>query len=114
MKLLIVDDSPEMRMMLRNICTNHFDEIHECEDGFDAIKAYDEQNPDWVLMDIKMKVMDGIKATVKIKLRHPEAKIIMISQFKDRNIIDESLKAGAQEFVCKDDLMRIEEIIKIK
>jgi len=66
------------------------------------------------LMDIKMKRMDGIKATMNIKLKFPEAKIIMVSQYNDKSIIEESFKSGAVEFVSKENLMRIEEIIKTK
>ena len=112
MKLLIVDDSPVMRSILKGICNEHFSEINECEDGDDAIKAYEEQQPDWVLMDIKMKRMDGITATKEIKIKHPEAKIIIVSQFNDKRIIEASIKSGAKEFVNKDDLERIQEIIK--
>jgi len=114
MKLLIVDDNPGMRSILKGICNEHFTEINECEDGIEATKAYEKQQPDWVLMDIKMKKMDGIKATMEIKRKYPEAKIIIVSQYNDKSIIEESFKSGAVEFVSKENLMRIEEIIKTK
>jgi len=114
MKLLIADDNPVMRSILRGICNEHFTEINECEDGDEAIKAYEDQQPDWVLMDIKMKKMDGIKATSAIKTKYPEAKIIIVSQYNDKRIIEASIKSGAKEFVNKDNLEKIEEIIKIK
>ena len=113
MKLLIVDDNPDMRVMLRNICVNHFNEIHECEDGSVAITLFDEFKPDWVLMDIKMKKMDGITATSEIMINNPAAKVIIISQYKDKSFRDEAMKAGAVGFVDKEDLLRIKEIIKI-
>lgn len=112
MKLLIADDNPEMRSLLRGICSEHFTEIKECEDGDEAIKAYEDHQPDWVLMDIKMEKMDGIKATSAIKAKYPEAKIIIVSQYNDKRIIEASIKSGAKDFVNKEDLERIEEIIK--
>jgi len=112
MKLLIVDDNTGMRSMLRGICNEMFAEINECKDGDEAVEAYDVQKPDWVLMDIKMKKMDGITATKKIKIKYPGAKIIIVSQYNDKNFIEESIKSGAMEFVSKEDLTRVEEIIK--
>ena len=114
MKLLIVDDNSVMRSILKRICNDHFTEINECEDGDNAIMAYEKHQPDWVLMDIKMNRMDGIEATSAIKTKYPEAKIIIVSQFNDKRIIEASLKSGARDFVNKDDLERIEEIIKTK
>ena len=114
MKLLIVDDNPDMRSILRSICNDKFTEINECEDGYEAIDAYENQKPDWVLMDIKMTKMDGIKATEEIKTRYPDAKIIIVSQYDDKRIIEASIKSGAREFVNKDNLERIEEIITKK
>jgi two-component system, NarL family, response regulator DegU len=112
MKLLIVDDNPDMRSILRKICNEHFSEIYECEDGIESIDAYKKQQPDWVLMDIKMDRMDGIKATEEIKTRYPDAKIIIVSQYDDKRIIEASMKSGAKDFVKKDDLTKIEEIIR--
>ncbi len=112
MKLLIADDNPVMRSILKRLCVEHFTEINECEDGDDAIKTYKEFKPDWVLMDIKMKKMDGLKAMREIKTNHPEAKIIIVSQFNDKRIIEASIRSGAIEFVNKDNLERIEEIFK--
>jgi len=114
MKLLIADDNPSMRSILRGICGEHFSEINECEDGLEAIRIYEKQKPDLVLMDFKMKTMDGIKATKEIKNRFPEAKIIIISQYNDKSLIEESIKSGAIEFINKENLIMVEEIIKTR
>jgi DNA-binding NarL/FixJ family response regulator len=112
MKLLIVDDNSAIRSMIKWICKDQFTEINECEDGDDAVKAYEQQLPDWVLMDIKMKRMDGIEAAREIKAKFPDARIIMVSQFNDERIIEASMKLGAKEFVSKEDLPKIKEIIR--
>ncbi len=111
MKLLIADDNADMRKMLKSICVNLFNNIVECDDGDLAVSLYSKENPDWVLMDIKMNRMDGISATMKIKSSHPEAKIIIVSQFNDDVVISEAMKIGAAGFVNKEDLSRIVEII---
>ena len=112
MKLLIVDDNREIRDMLKIICSHLFVRILECDDGVSAVKIYNNEKPDWVLMDIKMKKMDGISATEKIISNYPDAKIIIVSQFNDRNFINSAKNSGAIEFVSKEDLTKIEEIIK--
>jgi len=112
LKLLIVDDNPDIRRLLKNICISHFNKIFECEDGLDAVKIYEEEKPDWVLMDIKMKYLDGISATKQIVDKNPGAKIIILSQYNDKNIIEASLNSGALNFVPKENMMKVEEIIK--
>lgn len=111
MKLLIADDNTDMRKMLKSICVNVFNNILECDDGDSAVRIYREEKPDWVLMDIKMKRMDGISATMEIKSNHPEAKIIIVSQYNDDIVIAEAMKTGAAGFVNKEDLSKIIEII---
>jgi CheY-like chemotaxis protein len=112
MKLLIVDDNAEIRKMLKSICSHMFYQILECDDGDLAIELYKDERPDWVLMDIKMKRMDGITAAKEIKVKYPDAKIIIVSQYNDESFIDAAINSGAVEYVNKEDLSRIEEIIK--
>lgn len=111
MKLLIADDNKEMRKMLKTICSHLFYQILECNDGDDAIRIYGDELPDWVLMDIKMERLDGIEATKEIKRKYPAAKIIIVSQFNDKSLIEEAKNSGAIDFVSKEDLTKIENII---
>lgn len=112
MKLLIADDNEEMRKILKFICEEYFHETIECSDGEEAVEIYKQHKPDWVLMDIKMDKKDGIKATKEIKEKNPEAKIIVVSQYNDADIIKASIQNGAVDFVSKEDLTRIEDIIQ--
>ena len=111
MKLLLVDDNERMRKMMKNIYSPHFDEVIECDDGEAAVIAFDGNNPDWVVMDIKMKTMDGIEATKKIISLHPHAKVIIVSQFNDVSTINAVNNAGAIEFVSKENLSKVIEVI---
>ena len=118
MKLLLVDDSERIRSVIRSICASHFDDVVECCDGVEAINAYNESIPDWVVMDINMpsgkagmKEMDGIEATEKILLQHPEAKVIIVSQYNDESTIDAAKNASAVEFVSKENLYKVIEVI---
>jgi two-component system, NarL family, response regulator LiaR len=107
MKLLLVDDNDRIRKMMRSIYSPHFDEVIECDDGEAAVLAFDGNNPDWVVMDIRMKEMDGIEATEKIITAHPDAKVIIVSQYNDETTIDAAKRAGAVEFVSKENLYKV-------
>ena len=112
MKLLLVDDNDRIRKMMKSLYSPHFDTVIECDDGDKAVAEFGNELPDWVVMDIKMNEMDGIKATEKIVSTNPAAKVIVISQYNDETTIDAAIKAGAVEFVSKDNLSRVIEIIK--
>src|SRR5437660_1241681 len=75
--LLIVDDNREMRQLMKSIVSKTCDEIFECEDGDEVLDAFTAHRPDWVLMDVEMKRMDGLKATSDLMSRHPEARVII-------------------------------------
>lgn len=100
--------------MMKSIYFPYFEEVIECSDGSEAVIAYSDFNPDWVVMDIKMKTMDGIEATKKIIASHPEARVIIVSQFNDTSTIDTAINAGAVEFVNKENLSRVIDVINNK
>ena len=103
-KLLIADDSAEMRRLLRRLCAHAFADIRECADGEQAVAAFTEQRPDCVLMDIAMPLQDGLSATARIVAHEPAARIIIISQHDDAPFREAAARAGAIGFVSKHDL----------
>ena len=111
MKLLLVDDNNRIRNVMKNIYSPHFEEVIECSDGAEAVLAFNDSHPDWVVMDIKMNEMDGIEATEKIISANPEAKVIIVSQYNDETTINAVKKAGAVEFVSKENLYKVIDVI---
>lgn len=107
MKLLIADDNERMRSMLKKLVKGVADEIIECSDGKDAVALYNEVRPDYVLMDIQMKEMDGITATRLIKKDFPLAKVIIVSNFSDQKFRFAAGNAGVSGFVPKENLIDI-------
>src|SRR5947209_1964835 len=102
MKLLIIDDNASVRRVIRGIVASFADEIHECADGMDALAAYIAHTPDLVLMDIAMKKLDGIAATKQIRLAHPAAKIIIVTDYDDLALREVARSAGACGYVPKE------------
>jgi len=101
---MIVDDNKQMRKFLKSYFTNSETEIVECQNGLEACEIYFSVNPDYVFMDIKMPILDGIEATRKIISAFPSAKIIIVTEYDDKHLREEAKKAGVHDYVLKDNL----------
>jgi CheY-like chemotaxis protein len=111
MKLLIVEDNSRMRQMIRSVVADLAEEVHECEDGSGAPAAYAEYQPDWVLMDIKMREVDGLAATRQIRASAPTAKIMIVTNYDGADLRAAAQRAGASQYVVKEDLLAIRGIL---
>jgi two-component system chemotaxis response regulator CheY len=101
-KILIVDDAPFMRRMIRDILEkNGFEVTGESEDGEVAVRMYKDLHPDLVIMDITMPKMDGITAVREIMKIDGNAKIIICSAIGQQPMVIESILAGAKDFIVK-------------
>ncbi len=112
MKVLLVDDNARIRRMFRSILESTVQEFIECSDGFEALEAYATHRPDWVLMDVEMTKVDGITATRQIIGAFPDARIIMVTNKRDSTIQESARAAGAMEYVLKEDIHRVLELIE--
>lgn len=100
-QVLVVDDQPRARQSLRALLMTWplIGGIREAADGQVALDCIEQAQPDLVLMDVRMPVLDGLEATQQIKLRWPRVKIIALSLYSDYQA--EALGAGADLFVSK-------------
>lgn len=110
--LLIVDDNKQVRRMIRSLVEDLETEFCECDDGAQVLSAYEEFQPDWVLMDVAMKQTDGLTATKQIKAIFPAAKIIIVTNYTDAKTRAAAMDAGASAFCGKDDLMGLRSLLK--
>jgi|Deesub1362A_J573_1020465.scaffolds.fasta_scaffold00099_104 CheY-like chemotaxis protein len=97
-KILVAEDDLAMVELFRLMLSDF--ELIEAYNGEEAVRKYNETNPDIVLMDIMMPVMDGIDATRLILKDSPDAKIIAVTAFarsKGKNM----LEAGAVDILEK-------------
>ncbi len=111
MKILIVDDNQQVRLLLRDYLPASVDEIFECSDGNEAFSFFKKHQPDWVLMDWEMPNTNGITAIRQIIAEFPTANICMVTAFDDEEIRSEAFSAGASGFVLKDNLFELEAIL---
>ncbi|CAG7630079.1 Protein-glutamate methylesterase/protein-glutamine glutaminase [Paenibacillus allorhizosphaerae] len=100
-KILVVDDVVFMRQILGEILEKHGYFVVTAENGQQAVDKFADEQPDIVIMDIKMPIMDGITATKKIKEIDKDAKIVALSAKGFLPVILEILEQGARDFVVK-------------
>ncbi|BCS82342.1 response regulator transcription factor [Anaerocellum diazotrophicum] len=101
-KVLIVDDDKSVLDGLKIILElENFDVVGLCTNAKDAIDVVMQKNPDIVLMDIRMPVMDGIDGTFNIKTKFPNVKVIILTTFCEEDYIEKSLSFGADGYILK-------------
>ena len=104
MKIGIAEDH---KHLMESICKNlaEFDDVElifKAANGLEVIQKCGEQQPEVILMDINMPLMNGIETTKKIKHIYPEIKIIMLTVFQDTDHIFDAIMAGASGYLLKD------------
>jgi len=112
--ILIVDNNANVRGMIRSLIEDVGADVIEAADGGSAINAFEQQHPEWVLMDINMQPMDGLTAMRTILEKHPEAQIVIVSQLQDARTRATALSMGAHAFVGKEDLMELRDLVAPK
>jgi DNA-binding NarL/FixJ family response regulator len=104
-KVLLVDDQVMVRKGFRLLLEAEEDMqiVGEAENGVDAISQVEQTNPDVVLMDIQMPVMDGLEATRKIASIKPDisTKVLILTTFEKDEYVFEALRSGASGFLLK-------------
>jgi pilus assembly protein CpaE len=102
-KVVIVDDNDETRDGTQRLLEyeDNIEILGFAENGLVAIEQVKELNPDIVLMDINMPVMDGLTATQRLQHEAPRAKVIVVSVQDDAHYLKEAFRAGAVDFVSK-------------
>ena len=106
MRILVVDDDPAVRKLVRFLLVD-VAEVHECEDGSDALSAYERHEPDWVLMDLSMRGVNGLTALRQILAAHQEARVVILTQHDSPALRAAAAQAGARRYFLKDDLTQL-------
>ena len=103
--VLMVEDNPEMRSLIRSILTETTHAIHEVGSAAAALEAYPRIHPDFVLMDIELDGMDGIAATRALRGMDAAAHVIMVTAHGGEPYRRAAADAGAEGFVLKENLL---------
>lgn len=109
MDILIVDDSAEMRALIRDYvrALRPHARIRASSSAGEALAEIARKTPDLVLMDIRMEGMDGLEATRRIVRQYPALRVVIVTQYADRVLREEALAAGAVGFINKSMLQEL-------
>jgi len=104
MRVLIVDDQTLIREGLVTICEHleDVDVVGTAGDGEEALRVVAVEDPDVVLMDLRMPRMDGIAATRAVRERHPRTQVVVLTTYSDDESISAAIAAGALGYLTKD------------
>lgn len=113
-QILIIDDDFFITTALKTILESdsQLQVIASGNDGYEAINLFRKHRPDILLMDIRMKNMDGLAASELILQEYPNAKILLLTTFSDDEYIVKALRFGAKGYLLKQEYQSIIPAIK--
>ncbi len=111
--ILIVDDTAEIREMIKMVCMNKKINADEAQDGREAVEKILKNHYPVVITDIKMPRMDGLELTRWIKEYNKDIFVVIMTGYSDQYLWDEIVAAGADDFLTKP-FNVVQMIIKIK
>jgi NarL family two-component system response regulator LiaR len=102
-RVIIADDHTITRDGIKTLLSIYkdFNLIGEATNGREAISLCKKLNPDVVLMDLDMPVMDGVSAIRSIIENNPDTKIVALTSFGDKKLVGDAIKAGATSYIIK-------------
>jgi two-component system KDP operon response regulator KdpE len=98
--ILVVDDEPQIRRVLRSTLSSNGYDVIEAKDGQEAVEMVIRERPDLILMDVNMPVMNGLEACSKIRLSF-DGPIIMVTVRNSEHDKVLALDSGADDYVVK-------------
>ena len=103
-RILLVDDQSLFREGLRTLLSTQrdFQVVGEAGNGEEALRLAEREDPDVVLMDLRMPVLDGASATRRLRAGHPRSRVIVLTTFDDDETVFDGLRAGAVGYLLKD------------
>ncbi|MES2049155.1 MAG: response regulator transcription factor [Pseudomonadota bacterium] len=101
-RVVIIDDYDMTRMLLRIILEgDHYEVVGEAGDGKEGVEISVKLQPDLILLDVNMPVMNGLEALQKIHLELPGAIVLMVTGEDDVELVNQAILSGASGFIIK-------------
>ena len=101
MKVLTIDDENVVRKNIAAFLEDHNYEVLESENGKEGLEVFRQENPDIVLCDLKMPILDGLGFITELTKESPETPVIMISGAGDIDDVIEAIRLGAWDYITK-------------
>lgn len=104
MRVMIVEENPSLRSMIRSILELGSSEVTEAPEAASVLTSYDLYRPDWVLIDMTLKGSDGLEATARLKRVHPEANVMLVTDLDSLTLRKKARALGVGGILVKDRL----------
>lgn len=102
LRVLIADDAPDIRLLLKMYLTDsRLEVVGEATNGAEAVEMAREEQPEAVILDLAMPVMDGLEAIPLIKEASPGTKIVVLSGFDAERMAEKAIGLGAETYLQK-------------
>jgi DNA-binding NarL/FixJ family response regulator len=113
MKIVLVDDQPIFRSGLRDLLSSAdgVEVVGEAADGREGVEVALRLQPDIILIDVRMPVMDGIAATAAIHASRPDACVLVLTTFDEDKLVRDAMRAGAAGYLLKG--MPLDEMLSV-
>lgn len=111
-RILLVDDHEVVRLGLRALLEHHpqFEVVGEASNSKEALEQVELNQPDIVLMDIRLPGASGIEACEEITQKYPESRVVMLTSYAEDEMLFSAIRAGASGYILKqiagEDLIR--------
>jgi DNA-binding NarL/FixJ family response regulator len=100
-RILLADDHETILERVRMVLGEEFDVVGAVKNGRDAVVEVQRLDPDVLIMDISMPVLDGLQAASWLQSAHPRTKIVFLSIHEDHDFVAAAFSAGATGYVAK-------------
>jgi DNA-binding NarL/FixJ family response regulator len=102
-RILVVEDNPQILKNLVKVLSAQSDlvVVGEAMDGETGVRLVDALKPDFVLLDLELPGIDGIQVTQRVKGRHPEIDVLILTTFDDETKVYQAVQAGAGGYLVK-------------
>jgi len=103
-RVILADDHPVVRRGLAAMIDieDDIEVVGVAKNGQEAVRLVHAQQPDVVLMDLQMPIMDGVEATIRIRAEFPHIPVLILTTFNDKEYIYDCITAGARGYLLKD------------
>ncbi len=100
-KVLYAEDEKEIRKVYVDIFKNYFKEVIEASNGSEAYKKYIEYNPDLLILDINMPILNGLDLAKKVRKENKDIKIIILSALEDKDTFIQACELNLLKYLLK-------------
>ena len=97
--ILVIDDEPGIRSVLKDVLEDEGYLVHQAEDGFQGLDIMDSQEVDLVILDVWLPNMGGIDVLKRITEKHPSTEVVIISGHANVPLAVQAVKIGAFDFL---------------